>query len=207
MSPTSTGRSAIFRCGPLSVPGPILLIRSVRSDDSIFPGQNSRALARGGRGANVSKNESSIFHNQPVPSGICASVTCTSLRLTVLARNRTLRLLIRGAKFRLDLLRPRKDAHISVAIWTRRILPDGFSFSIFVDTASERLADFGSSFIALCALAPRFAVDFLHTLSLVLPGCFPRLAGGDGGLRFRGLSPPVFSPAPLNPPRRLPLSP
>jgi len=34
--------------------------------------------------------------------------TCTSLRLTAPQRNRTLKLLIRGAKFLLDLLRSRK---------------------------------------------------------------------------------------------------
>src|SRR5260370_32858612 len=182
MSPTSSGRSAIFRCGPHAVPGTILLIRSVHSDDSIFPGQNSRELARSGREANVSKNESAIFHNHPVLSGICMSATCTSLRLTVLARNRTLRLLIRGAKLRVDLLRPRKDEHISVAIWTRRILPDGFSFSLFVDTASERLAGFGSSFNALCARAPPLAVGFFRAVFLAFPGFLPRLAGGWGCL-------------------------
>src|SRR5260370_32169942 len=163
MSPTSTGRSAILRSGPHAVPGPILLIRSVHSDDSIFPGQNSRELARSGREANVSKNESAIFHNQPVPSGICVRVTCTSRRLTVLPRNRTLRLLIRGAKFRVDLLRPRKDAHISVPIWTRRILPDGFSFSLLVHTPSERLADFGFSFISLFGHLFCLAVDLLSS--------------------------------------------
>ena len=40
--------------------------------------------------------------------GIYVRETCTALRLTSPHRNRTLKLLIRGAKFRLDLLRSRK---------------------------------------------------------------------------------------------------
>ena len=65
------------------------------------------------------------------------SVTCTSLRLTVLPRNRTLKLLIRGAKFRLDLFAlAKKMLSISVRTWARRILSDGFSFSLLVYTAS-----------------------------------------------------------------------
>ncbi len=44
--------------------------------------------------------------------GIYPGVTCTSLRLTLLLRDRTLQLFIRGAKFRLDLLRsPERFAH------------------------------------------------------------------------------------------------
>ena len=50
------------------------------------------------------------FYNQPVLSGIYTSVTCTSLRLTLLLRDRTLQLLIRGAKSWLDLLRSRIDS-------------------------------------------------------------------------------------------------
>src|SRR6266704_3762599 len=103
--------------------------------------------------------------------------TCTSLRLTAPQRNRTLKSLIRGAKLRLDLLRSRKDALISVSIWTRRILPDGFTFSLLVYTASEWLADFHSSFFAFCARAHRLAAGFLHAVSLVLPGGVPRPAG------------------------------
>jgi hypothetical protein len=86
----------------------MLLILLVQRDDSIFPGKNSWELAGPDRGARLRKTPSVIFHNQPVPSGISMNVTCTSLRLTVLSRNRTLKLLIRGAKFRLDLLRSRK---------------------------------------------------------------------------------------------------
>jgi len=56
-----------------------------------------------------------FFYQQPVPSGLYTEATCTSLPLTVLPRDRTLKLLIRGAKFRLDLLRSRKDVFISVA--------------------------------------------------------------------------------------------
>ena len=83
-------------------------------DDSIFPAKNSRVLAHGALEACVTENESAVSHNQPVPTGISIKGTCTSLRLTVVPRNRTLRLLIRGAKFRLDLLRSRKDLFISV---------------------------------------------------------------------------------------------
>jgi hypothetical protein len=48
-----------------------------------------------------------MSHNHPVLSGILLNVTCTSLRLTASQRTRTLNLLIRGAKLRLDLLRSR----------------------------------------------------------------------------------------------------
>jgi hypothetical protein len=48
-----------------------------------------------------------MFYNQPVLTGILIYGPCTSLRLTASQRNRTLNLLIRGAKLRLDLLRAR----------------------------------------------------------------------------------------------------
>src|SRR6266852_8838109 len=127
--------------------------------------------------------------------------TCTSLRLTAPQRNRTLKLLIRGAKFRLDLLRSRKNAVISVSIWTRRILPDGFTFSIFVYTAAERLADFPASFFALCARSHRLAADFFHSVPLVLPGHLPGAAGRAHVLRHRGLSPLFFAPLVQDQPR------
>src|SRR2546423_13674709 len=102
--------------------------------------------------------------------------TCTSLRLTAPRRNRTLKLLIRGAKFLLDLLRSRKDTIISVSIWTRRILPDGFTFSISVYTAPERLAHFPASFFALCTRSHRLAADFFLFVPLVLPRHLPGAA-------------------------------
>src|SRR6266481_871294 len=127
--------------------------------------------------------------------------TCTSLHLTAPQGNRTLKLLIRGAKFWLDLLRSRKDAIISVSIWTRRILPDGFTFSIFVYTAAERFADFPASFFALCTRSPRLAADFFHSVPLVLPGHLPGAAGRAHVLRHRGLSPLFFAPLVQDQPR------
>src|SRR5260370_14970939 len=122
------------------------------------------------------------------------SATCTSLRLTAARRDCTLKLLILGAKFRLDLLRSRKNALISVRNWMRRILPDGFSFSLPVYTAAERLADFRSTFFAVCTHSPRFAADFLHAVSLVLTCCLPRLSGREDCLRHLRVSPLFFSP-------------
>jgi hypothetical protein len=52
--------------------------------------------------------QSLISHNHPVLSGIFMNAPCTSLRLTVPQRNRTLQVLIRGAKLWLALLRSRK---------------------------------------------------------------------------------------------------
>src|SRR5713226_2897995 len=126
--------------------------------------------------------------------GIYSCVTCTSLRLTLLLRNRTLQLFIRGAKFRLDLLRSRKELLISVRTWTRRILPDGLSFSLFVYTAAERVADFPDPLFAFCAHSPRLAVDFFHAVSLVLLGGVPGAAGRADVLRYRGLSSLFFAP-------------
>src|SRR5260370_23779393 len=90
---------------------------------------------------------------------------------------------------------------LSVRTWTWRILPDGFSFSIFVHTAPQRLANFCSAFLALCAHSPRVAADFLHALSLVLPGGLPGLAGGEDVFRHRGLSPLFFAPLVQDQPR------
>src|SRR5207248_5680639 len=95
---------------------------------------------------------------------------------------------------RLDLLRSRKDVFISVAPWTRRILSDGFSFSLFVYTTPERLADFRSPFLAFCAHSHRLAANLLHPISLVLPGGMPRPAGREDVLRHGGLSPLFFAP-------------
>jgi len=103
------GTFSHFLCGPCGS-GPKLLILSVHSDDSIFSGENSCELRHNAREFPLFSN----FHNQPVRSGIYSGVTCTSLRLTLLLRNRTLQLFIRGAKFRLDLLRSRKNLLISV---------------------------------------------------------------------------------------------
>src|SRR6266481_2893239 len=141
------------------------------------------------------------FYNQPVLSGIYTSVTCTSLRLTLLLRNRTLQLLIRGAKFRLDLLRSRKDSFIKRLNMTRRILPDGFSFSLFVYTAPQWLADFPDSFVAFCTHSPGLTADFLHSVSLVLRGHLPGPAGGEDVFRDRGLSPLFFAPLVQDQPR------
>ena len=55
------------------------------------------------------RTESSVFIAQPVQSGNSIFVTCTSLRLTALPRDRTLQLLIHGAKLRPDLLRLQKS--------------------------------------------------------------------------------------------------
>src|SRR6266478_9153990 len=77
------------------------------------------------------------------------------------------------------LLGSRKDLLISVSKWTRRILPDGFSFSLFVHTAAEWLADFADSFFAFWDHSPRLAADFLHAVSLVLPGHLSGPAGGE----------------------------
>src|SRR5260370_35518389 len=135
-----------------------------------------------------------MFHNQPLPSGIYTSVACTSLCLTVPRRNRTLYLFVRGAKLRLDLLRSRKNAFISVSIVTQRILPDGFSFSLLVYTASEWLADFAASFSAVCARSHRLAADFLYAVSLVFPAGVPGLAVRENVLCDCGLSPLFFAP-------------
>src|SRR6266446_5813346 len=99
------------------------------------------------------------------------------------------------------LLGSRKDLLISVSKWTRRILPDGFSFSLFVHTAAERLADFADSFFAFWDHSPRLAADFLHSLSLGLPGGVPRLAGREDVLRHRGLSPLFLAPLVQDQPR------
>src|SRR5260370_32181211 len=50
--------------------GAKLLILSMHRDDSIFPAKNSRELAHGALEAGVTGNESAVFHNHPVPTGI-----------------------------------------------------------------------------------------------------------------------------------------
>src|SRR5260370_35005270 len=86
-------------------------------------------------------------------------------------------------------------------MWTWRILPDGFSFSLFVYTAPERLADFPHSFFPLCAHSPPLAADFLYAVSLLLPGDLPGTAGRANVLRNRWLSSLFFAPLLQDQPR------
>src|SRR6266850_1425440 len=92
-----------------------------------------------------------------------------------------------------DLLRSRKSHVSNVPDWTQRILPDGFSFSLFIHTAAERLADFASSFVAVCARAHRLPVDLFHAVSLVLRGRLSGAALRAHVLRDGGLSPLFFA--------------
>src|SRR6266436_4705721 len=67
--PTNTGRSAIFLVAPWGF-GPLLLILSVHSDDSIFPGENSCELRHRAHEFPLGGTWFSNFYNQPVLSGI-----------------------------------------------------------------------------------------------------------------------------------------
>jgi hypothetical protein len=80
-----------------------------RRDDSTFRSRSSGEL-RNRRCEPTHRNYSSSFHNRTVLPGISLNATCTLLCLTALKRNHRLKLLIRDAKFRLDLLRSRNDA-------------------------------------------------------------------------------------------------
>ena len=100
-----------FFLSPRCRSGAVVPDLSVHREDSIFPGKNSCELHHNPSQILLQETQFEIIHNQPVLPGILMDATCTSLRLTAFQGNRTLKSLIRGAKFRLDLLRLRKKMH------------------------------------------------------------------------------------------------